>query len=196
VECDRRDSTSAITVRGQVVEHHDDTVVYRGQFDFTAPSTNEQEALPATVNEDYAAAIPTMRDGMCRDESGISFDYDRAFAHFKITNNGTTIDSWRQTGIDNVNERWQVIEFAPAPGYYFGGYVTELGSPAVRTVRAYHRDTGEMLGETTSSGIGGYYYLETTYSGEQYIVALDADIDPTFNLLGYDLMIPTTISGG
>jgi hypothetical protein len=53
-----------------------------------------------------------------------------------------------------------------------------------------------MLGETTSSGIGGYYYLETTYSGEQYIVALDADIDPTFNLLGYDLMIPTTISGG
>jgi hypothetical protein len=137
-----------------------------------------------------------MRDGMCRDESGISFDYDRAFAMQMITGNGTTIDSWRATGTDNVNQRWQVIEFAPAPGYYFGGYVTELGSPVVRTVRAYHRDTGEMLGETTSSGVGGYYYLETTYSGEQYIVALDADADPTFNLLGYDLMIPTTISGG
>jgi len=196
VECDRRGSTSAITIYGQVVEHHDDTVVYRGQFDFTAPSTNEQAALPATVNEDYAAAIPTMRDGMCRDDSGISFDYDRAFAMQQITTNGTTIDSWRATGTDNVNQRWQVIEFAPAPGYYFGGYVTELGSPAVRTVRAYHRDTGELLGETTSSGVGGYYYLETTYSGEQYIVALDADTDPTFNLLGYDLMVPTTISGG
>ena len=196
VECDRRDSTSAITIYGQVVEHHDDTTVYGGQFDFTAPSTNEQAALPATVDEEFAAAIPTMRDGMCKDDTGISFDYDRAFAHFKITNSGTTIDSYRQTGTDDVNERWQVIEFAPAPGYYFAGYITELGTPVTRTVRAYHRDTGEMLGETTSSGVGGYYYLETTYSGSQYIITLDDPSGDAYNLLGYDLMIPTTISGG
>jgi hypothetical protein len=195
VECDRRDTTSAITIYGQVVEHHDDTVVYSGQFDFTAPSTNEQAALPATVNEDYAAAIPTMRDGMCRDVSGISFDYDRAFAHMQITNGGTTIDSWRQTGIDNVNERWQVIEFAPAPGYYVAGYVTELGDPVNRTVRSYDRNTGEFLGETTSSGIGGYFYLETSYSGSQYVVCLDDPAGLVYNILAYDLIMPTTISG-
>jgi hypothetical protein len=62
-------------------------------------------------------------------------------------------------------------------------------------VRAYHRDTGELLGDATSSGVGGYYYLETTYSGSQYIITLDDTSGDTYNLLGYDLMVPTTISG-
>ena len=142
-------------------------------------------------------ACPSSQIGQMKtDNADWANAYQSSFARHQIAAGETQVQVYR-VGNDGASwTQYQVIEFAPAPGYYFGGYVTELGSPVVRTVRAYHRDTGEMLGETTSSGVGGYYYLETTYSGEQYIVALDADTDPTFNLLSYDLMIPTTISGG
>lgn len=88
-----------------------------------------------------------------------------------------------------------LITYSLGAAYYFDGYVTELESPVVRTVRAYRRDTGELMDETTSSGIGGYYYLETTYSGMHYLLCLDdITIGDTYNALIYDLMLPT-ISG-
>lgn len=196
VECSRRTgSASYIQVGTQVVTHHDDTHVDHGQFDFADGQQDKQIALPDAVDLDYSAPISTARNGMLKPVEAMSTDYTRSFARVWYLGD-STIRAYRQSSSNIGQLRYQSVEFAPAPGYYFGGYVTELGSPAVRTVRCYHRNTGELLGETTSSGVGGYYYLETTYSGEQYIVALDADADPTFNLLGYDLMVPTTISGG
>ena len=196
VEGFRRGTTSYIQVDTFVVEHHDNTVVTHGQFDYASGQQDKQTALPGAVDEDYSAPLATARDGMLYPQVYAGTAYDRYFARIWYSPNTSTIRGYRQSTSDSMQQRWQSIEFAPAPGYYFGGYVTENGSPVVRTVRAYHRETGELLGETTSSGIGGYYYLETTYSGEQYIVCLDDASYPVFNLLAYDLMVPTTISGG
>ena len=69
-------------------------------------------------------------------------------------------------------------------------------SPVERTVRSYRRDTGAFLNETTSSGVGGHFYLETSYSGAQYVVCVDDDTGLDYNALIYDSIMPTTISGG
>lgn len=78
---------------------------------------------------------------------------------------------------------------------YFDGTVEEEGIAAVRAVRAHRRDTGEMMFETTSSGGGGYFYGETSYSGSHYVVCLDDGAGESYNLLAYDLVVPTTASG-
>ena len=80
---------------------------------------------------------------------------------------------------------------APYNGY-FSGYVSKLGGPVSRTLYSYRRDDGSLISSTTSSG-DGYFYLETDYDGGHFIVCLDDDVDQ-FNLLGYDSMVPTTIS--
>ena len=82
--------------------------------------------------------------------------------------------------------------------YYFTGYVYEENnsSPVSRTVRIYNRDTGDLIDSTTSSG-NGYYYIETTYSGSHYLVALDDNTGTQYNLAVLDRMAPavTTTSG-
>lgn len=47
------------------------------------------------------------------------------------------------------------------------------GSGVSRTLRAYRRDTGELLGSAQSSGITGAYSITTAYTGEVQIVMLD-----------------------
>jgi len=83
----------------------------------------------------------------------------------------------------------------PLAAYYFDGYVKEEGISVVRTVRAHRRDTGEMMFETTSSGGGGYFYGETTYSGTHYVMAFDDAAGTVYNALVLDNVIPTTVSG-
>ena len=85
----------------------------------------------------------------------------------------------------------QEIEFYNTFTGYFSGYVYEQGVPAAdRVVRAYNRSTGALIVETTSSG-NGYYYLETTYSGAHYLVALDDDALPDFSDLIRGSVLPT-----
>ena len=199
VEAYRRGTTSYIQVDTFVVEHHDDTHVDHGQFDFGSSDPTDrdhQDTLPDAVDLNYAAPISTARDGMVKNTSAYAgSDYYRYFARVWYQDD-STIRAYRQQGNEAAQLRWQSIEFAPAPGYYVGGYVTEEGAPAVRTVRSYRRDTGEFLNETTSSGVGGYFYLETSYSGSQYVVCVDDPAGLDYNALIYDSIMPTTISGG
>jgi hypothetical protein len=88
-----------------------------------------------------------------------------------------------------------LITFSQGAGYYFDGYVTESSVGVIRTVRAHRRDSGEVMFTTTSSGVGGYFYGETIYGGEHYVVVLDDDAGASYNLLAYDNVLPTTISG-
>ena len=82
-------------------------------------------------------------------------------------------------------------------GYYgyFSGYVYEIneGNPVSREVYCYKRSDGTLMNSTTSSG-NGYYYLETSFSGSHFIVALDDDAGTQYNLVGLDYMVPVTIS--
>jgi hypothetical protein len=87
--------------------------------------------------------------------------------------------------------------FLAQDGYvgYFSGYVYEenVSNPVSRKVCCYRRDTYDLVDTTTSSG-NGYYYLETTYSGSHFIVALDDDAGTQYNLAALDYMVPVTIS--
>ena len=80
------------------------------------------------------------------------------------------------------------------PKYYFSGYVYEINtsSPVSRTVRLYRRSTGELVDSTTSS-VNGYYYVETPYDGDHYIIALDDELGVQYNLVALDWMVPLTI---
>lgn len=93
------------------------------------------------------------------------------------------------------------VNYGPAYGAwykkyqgYFSGYVYEQGNPVQRTLYLHDRNTGALVDTTTSSG-NGYYYLETTYSGEHYIVCLDAEGGESYNDLIIGNVIPTTTSG-
>ena len=74
--------------------------------------------------------------------------------------------------------------------FLYDGYVTQEAVPVNRVVRLYHRDTGELMDSTTSSGAGGYYYLGTTISGEHFIVAFDDDLGNNYNALILDKLLP------
>lgn len=55
-----------------------------------------------------------------------------------------------------------------------GGTILDTNSsPAVRTLRVYRRDTGALLGETTSNASTGAWSLTVTYTGEVQVVMLD-----------------------
>jgi hypothetical protein len=71
------------------------------------------------------------------------------------------------------------------------GIVTNAeGDPAARIVRAYRRSTGELLAETTSDAMTGYYELELSTDAEIQRVVLDsATADPLYNDL-IDRVIP------
>ena len=75
--------------------------------------------------------------------------------------------------------------------YYFSGTVKELNIEVDRVIRAHRVDTGEVVGETTSSGDGSFV-LDTTYSGAHYIVCLDDYTDANvYNDLIYGNMYPS-----
>jgi hypothetical protein len=79
------------------------------------------------------------------------------------------------------------------PHYYFSGY-TQLGgiNTGPRTIYAYRRDTGERVGYTTSSG-NGSFILETTYSGEHFVVGIDDVAGPDYNDKAVGKVIPYII---
>ena len=78
---------------------------------------------------------------------------------------------------------------------YISGYVKEGTIPVNRQVYLHNRDTGELITSTTSSGVGGYFYMETTYSGAHYVVCLDDAIGVSYNDLIYGNIYPATTSG-
>jgi hypothetical protein len=109
---------------------------------------------------------------------------------YDITSSGTILASLSDLTLSyDAYGGLSIIEFIPPITHYFTGYVYEEGSPVSREVYAYRRDTGELVGSTTSSG-DGYYKLWTTYSGIHYIIAKDNSVGDTYNLARLDLMIP------
>ena len=79
--------------------------------------------------------------------------------------------------------------------FLYSGYVTEGITPINRQIYLHDRNSGELVGSTTSSGVGGYFYLETTHNGIGYIVCLDDDAGSDYNDLIYGKVYPATISG-
>lgn len=62
------------------------------------------------------------------------------------------------------------------------------GNSVARTVRAYRRDTGALMGETVSNGTTGAYSITTPHSGEHNVVMLD----DVFGTIENDQILRTT----
>ena len=64
---------------------------------------------------------------------------------------------------------------AAYPGTFsFSGTVLEAGLPVARLVRAYRRDTGELVGQTTSAGDGTFSLSTGSAANKEcYVVAVD-----------------------
>lgn len=74
------------------------------------------------------------------------------------------------------------------PPRYASGIVKDAsGTPAVRLIRAYARDTGAPLGETYSASDGTYSVLLSRWT-EYYLVCLDDAAGTVYN----DLILRTT----
>ena len=87
-----------------------------------------------------------------------------------------------------------VLRLNPAlqPSVMISGTVKENGSNVARTVRAYCRLTGELLGEATSdAGTGAFSINARGRTDNCYVVALD-DLNsaPDYNAVIYDLVLP------
>ena len=69
------------------------------------------------------------------------------------------------------------------------GFVKDMGNnPLARTVRAYARNTGALVGETVSSAVDGSYEIQMIERTELSVVMLDDDA----GTLEKDLVIRTT----
>ena len=83
-----------------------------------------------------------------------------------------------------------VQTYTPPPDYYYHGYVKEKGAYVTRKVYLYKRNTGALIDSCMSNASTGYYLLETSVSGEHFVVALDDDAGDTYNALIEDRLYP------
>ncbi len=101
--------------------------------------------------------------------------------------------SWTDVTAFGPSTGWveyeQRIFILDVPAFVVSGVVTnDSGAPAARTVRVYRRDTGALLGETTSNGTTGAYSFTSTHSGEVQVVCLDDSAGTVYN----DLILRAT----
>lgn len=80
-----------------------------------------------------------------------------------------------------------------AAGYAFipsisGTVKNAAGNFAARTVRAYLRSDGSLVGETISNGTTGAYSIETATTDSHYVICLDDDLNE--NALIFDNITP------
>lgn len=72
-------------------------------------------------------------------------------------------------------------EFVEIAGQISGTVLDDAGDPVARIVRAYRRDTGALVGNTTSSAVDGSYSMNFTSLSECTVLCLDDAGGDDFN---------------
>jgi hypothetical protein len=108
---------------------------------------------------------------------------------------GDTLTFTRGYGSYTTDSYTFIGEFPEYNKYYMEGYVQEEGSPVAREVVSFRKSTNQMTDSTTSSSGTGYFWLESPYGDEHYVVAFDDDSGTVYNDLVYGQITPTVISG-
>ena len=138
-------------------------------YDFGAPTT-------------FAYIVITNGAGGGASQNAFSFD-------IQVSNDGTNWTTLMSVPFSARLSTGGLSYTYALATYAVSGVVMEGGAPVSgRKVRAYRRDTGAMLGETTSAATTGAYSLTLSYGGEVQVVCLDDDAGTTFN----DLIARTT----
>lgn len=71
-----------------------------------------------------------------------------------------------------------------------GVVLNAAGEGCARLVCAYRRDTGALIGSTTSHATTGVFSISSSYAGECFVVALDDDAGTDYNALIFDRVTP------
>lgn len=136
-------------------------------------------AMPQWVSYDFGSAVDPKSVAIALEAYAIS---TRAPRDFKIqySDDGS---SWTDQASITGQTSWTADTFKvfPIATYTVSGTTTEDGAPVSRTVRAYRRDTGELLGEVASNAATGAYTLTIGYGGEVQVVCLDDSLGITYN---------------
>jgi hypothetical protein len=136
--------------------------------------------------------------GFGRDDVATPECFDGVVDEARISNvcrSASWLKASYYSGMDNLVYFGPIEDHTPSSAtHYFSGTVSAQGSPVERMVLAYRRDTGELVGTATSVSGTGTFYLETTHSGDHYVVCLDDTAGDVYNALVYDYIIPVTIS--
>lgn len=87
---------------------------------------------------------------------------------------------------------WMPNHYVGGPVGAITGTVKEEGANVARTVRAYRRVTGELLGEALSDGGTGVFTIDVNgVVDECYVIALDdTGSAPDYNAQIFDLVVP------
>jgi len=173
-----------------------DIVTQQRFFSFSSSESVKESSINKVSENSTAIVVPTQSvNSTVNTTNAGHFPY--AFSEIVLTTSGTKVEASlsQAPGVD-VRSFAQIVEFPEFSTHYFDGTVTERGLPAAgRIVRAYRRDTGDLMDETVSASGTGYFYLETTYSGAHDIVCLDDLAGYSYNDLIYGDVLPTVISG-
>ena len=97
--------------------------------------------------------------------------------------------------ISNV-ARWnssfspEIEPYAPFTTYSISGVVQEGNLPISRSVRAYNRNTGVLVGSTISAASDGTYTIILPTNDPCYVIAVDDNAGVMYNAIIYDWIIP------
>lgn len=69
----------------------------------------------------------------------------------------------------------------PNAGTYISGHITEDGLPAIKRLRLYDKETGQLIAQTYSLADGSYRFDDVSVNNTYYIVAFDEDGSPIKN---------------
>ena len=186
--------SNTIYARTQVIQINSDQVKrsFKRRYSFGAGDSSTTIDLTGDAyNTETSLVFPGHSWGFTHTNGTSIADIECGFHKQALSPNGIQVDINR-TSAEISYGMIQVIEFG-LPSYIFGGTITENEAPVDRVVRGYRVDTGEFVGQTTSSG--GVWELATTYSGEHYVVCLDDVGGFDYNDLIYGRLVPATISG-
>lgn len=94
------------------------------------------------------------------------------------------LDEIRITGVSRSTTDFTAPDaaFPNCAGQIAGVITDDASDPVARVVRAYRRDTGALVGNTTSSAVDGSYSMDfATLPGECSVIALDDASGDVFN---------------
>ena len=134
----------------------------------------------------------------CRCDTTAYAGFDEGFHYYSFKDNNTVTAVKTGGGSYNTYSYYFAYQWPEFNKYYMEGTIVEsdnVNPPVLvdREVLAYRSSTNELVEKTTSSG--GYFFIETPYPDDHYIVCRDDDAGLDYNHLIYGRMQPAVISG-
>lgn len=163
-------------------------------LDLSSAETSETKSIvdDTKLDVDRTMVAPTVMQSINRVDSSAANAVSDVCCKLELTGENEVTITKHNTAAQTYGY-FQYVQWPEFKTHYFQGTITERGVPVSRTVSCYRSDTNEIMDSTTSDSITGAYELQTTYSGEHYIVAQDDIPGIIYNDMILGRMMPDPI---